>query len=97
MAGEDRKSTADGNGQPPRKKKRPGEIYRESSLLAAPTIIIVYPLVGFFLGWLTVRYWSWPDWVMLLTTLGGVVEGIREVYRLSKKIERGGSDKADKT
>lgn len=70
----------------PRRRKRIGEIYREGALYSAPTIIIVYPIVGFVLGWLTVRYWNWPFWVPVVTTVAGLVEAIREVYRLSKKI-----------
>ncbi len=70
----------------PGRKKRPGEVYRDWSLYSATTIIIVYPVVGFIVGWLMVRFWHWPAWVPALTTVAGVVEGIREVYKLSKKV-----------
>ena len=68
-------------------EKPPGErgpfpSYRNAAMLSAPTILIVYPLVGFGLGYLTVRFWHWPEWVQLVTLLMGFVQGLREVYRL---------------
>lgn len=53
-----------------------------AAMLSAPTILIVYPLVGFGLGYLAVRFWHWPEWVQLITLLMGFVQGLREVYRL---------------
>ncbi len=67
-------------------KKRPGEMLRERSLYAAPTIIIVYPLVGWFVGWFPYRFWHWPYWVPILTMLMGLAQAIRELYKLSRKI-----------
>ena len=69
-----------------RRKKRPGELIREGSLMAAPTLIIVYPLVGFGLGWLCVKYLGWPWWVPLLTMMAALVQAIREVTKLAKKV-----------
>jgi len=73
-----------GPGKP--RKKRPGELLREGSLYSAPTIIIVFPIVGYILGWLPVKYLGWPWWVPLITMVMGLVQAIREVYSLSRKI-----------
>lgn len=49
-------------------------------------MIIVFPIVGFFLGYLPTKYWGWPFWVPLITMLLGLVQAIREIYKLSKKV-----------
>lgn len=74
------------------RKKTFGELVRERALLAAPTIVIVYPLVGWFLGWLTVKYWQWPYWVPILTMLAALIQAIRELAKLSKHIYGSNSD-----
>lgn len=68
------------------RKKTFGEIVRERALYAAPTIVIVYPLVGYFIGWLTVRYWSWPYWVPIVTMVAALIQAIRELVKLSRQI-----------
>ncbi|HDS30615.1 MAG TPA: hypothetical protein ENN67_06165 [Firmicutes bacterium] len=88
MSEPESEKSPDRDEKPSKKTRSFGERYRESAMLAAPTIIIVYPLVGFFIGWLTVKYWSFPEWVMLLTLVGGVAEGIREIFRLNKRISQ---------
>ena len=81
----------------PEEKKRFGEIVRERSLLAAPTIIIVYPIVGFIIGYLLARQFNWPMWITMIPMLLGLIQAIREVYNLSKKVysENGQSDERD--
>jgi len=69
-----------------KRKKRPGELVREGSLMSAPTIIIVFPLVGYGLGWLGMNYLGWPWWVPILTMVAGLVQAIREVIKLAKKV-----------
>jgi len=68
------------------RKKTFGEIVRERALYAAPTIVIVYPLVGYFIGWLTVRYWGWPYWVPIVTMVAALIQAIRELIKLSRRI-----------
>jgi len=77
------------------RKKRPGELIREGALYATPTILIVYPIVGFLLGYLTVKYLGWPFWVPIVTMLLGLVQAIREVYRLSRKVYGEKTEKDD--
>lgn len=57
-------------------------------MLSAPTILVVYPLVGFGLGYAAVRFLHWPEWVPVLTLVMGLAQGMREVYRLGKRIEK---------
>jgi F0F1-type ATP synthase assembly protein I len=66
----------------PPQNRGPFPSNRNAAMMSAPTILIVYPLVGFGLGYLTVRFWHWPEWVQLVTLLMGFVQGLREVYRL---------------
>jgi fatty acid desaturase len=70
----------------PARNKTIGQLVRERTLYAAPTIIIVYPLVGWFVGWLTVRYLHWPFWVPIITMVAAVIQAIRELEGLSKRI-----------
>lgn len=76
----------------PERQKRFGEIVRERSLYAAPTIIIVYPIVGFLIGYFLARQFDWPMWTAMIPMLLGLIQAIREVYNLSKKVY-GESDK----
>jgi F0F1-type ATP synthase assembly protein I len=77
---EDKKKPEDDNS--------PGSYVRNAAMLSAPTILITYPLVGFGLGWLGAKYWHWPDWIMLVTLLMGLVQGMREVYKLGMKLQK---------
>jgi F0F1-type ATP synthase assembly protein I len=65
-----------------------GQGIRDAVLFSAPTILIVYPLVGFGLGYLGYRLWHWPQWISIVTLLMGFVQGIREVVSLGKKLEK---------
>jgi len=67
-------------------KKSVGQKVREGSLYSASTIIITYPIVGFALGFLCHKLWGWPVWISMITTILGLVQAIREVYKLSKKV-----------
>ena len=88
MAAEDEnpRARAADRDHPSRRKKTFGEIIRERALYAAPTIIIVYPIVGYLIGYLTVRYLHWPFWVPIVTMVAGLIQAIRELHALSRKI-----------
>ncbi len=51
-------------------------------------MLIVYPLVGFGLGYLTVHYWNWSIMVPVVTMILGLVQGIREVLKIGSKIDK---------
>jgi len=78
------KDESGGKSRPVRKSI--GQSVREGSLYSAPTIIIVYPIVGFALGYMGYKLWGWPIWISMITMLLGLIQGIREIYKLSKKI-----------
>ena len=67
-------------------KKSIGQKVKEGSLYSASTIIITYPIVGFGLGFLCHKLWGWPVWISMITTILGLIQAIREVYKLSKKV-----------
>ena len=54
-------------------------------LLAIPTLLIVAPLVGFFLGnWLDRRFHTTP-WLMIAGLVLGFVAAGRETYRIYQR------------
>ena len=54
-------------------------------LLAIPTLLIVSPLVGFFLGsWLDGRFRTTP-WLSIVGLVLGFVAGGRETYRIYRR------------
>jgi F0F1-type ATP synthase assembly protein I len=69
-------------------KKEPGDIAKYAALSSTPTMLIVYPLVGFGLGYLTVHDWNWSIMVPVVTMILGLVQGIREVIKIGKKIDK---------
>ena len=81
LDGGDRNRDAHPEEKPP-PARGPFPSYANAAMMSAPTILIVFPLVGFGLGYLMVRFWHWPEWVQLVTLLMGFVQGLREVYRL---------------
>lgn len=79
------KSKDPGQGPP---KEEPGDIAKYAVLSSTPTMLIVYPLVGFGLGYLTVYYWNWSILVPVVTMVLGLVQGIREVIKIGGKIDK---------
>ena len=56
-------------------------------LLAIPTLLIVSPLVGFFLGnWLDRRFHTSP-WLMIAGLVLGFVAGGRETYQIYRRYQ----------
>ncbi len=56
-------------------------------LLAIPTLLIVSPLVGFFLGgWLDRRFGTGP-WLLILGLVLGFVAGGRETYQIYRRYQ----------
>ncbi len=56
-------------------------------LLAIPTLLIVAPLVGFFIGnWLDKRFHTTP-WLMIAGLVLGFVAAGRETYQIYKRYQ----------
>ena len=71
-----------------RKKSESGsDFVKYAALTSTPYIIIVYPIVGFVLGWLPVHFWNWPAWFPVITLVLGLVQGIREVMKVGSRID----------
>ena len=68
--------------------KKPDRTYAQMSLLAAvPAIILVAPLVGFFMGkWADKRFGTDP-FLMIAGILFGLASAGYEIYRLVKKAQ----------
>ena len=54
-------------------------------LLAIPTLLIVSPLVGFFLGSLIDRRFGTTPWITLAGLVFGFAAGAREVARIYRR------------
>jgi F0F1-type ATP synthase assembly protein I len=63
-----------------------GKKIQNAAMMSTANIIIAYPLVGFGVGWLLVRYLHFPDWVMVVTMILGLVQGIREILNISRRM-----------
>ena len=71
----------------PTRKPDPGDasVRSASLLLAIPTLLIVSPLVGFFLGkWLDGRFKTAP-WITVVGLVLGFVAGGRETYQIYRR------------
>ena len=61
------------------------ELRSAGLLLAIPTLLIVSPLVGFFLGnWLDRRFHT-PPWLTILGLILGFAAGARETYLIYRR------------
>ena len=64
-------------------------------LLAIPTLLIVSPLVGFFLGgWLDKRFHTSP-WLMLAGLVLGFVAAGRETYQIYRRYQAEEEEKGE--
>ena len=79
------------NKENPNKIRKAADNFKDAALLSAPTMLIVFPLVGFGLGYWLMKIFNWPLWVPVITLVMGFIQGIREVINLGKRL-----DKSDK-
>ena len=73
----------------PPQKKRPDDSGLRSAamLLAIPTLLIVSPLVGFFLGDLGDKRFHTSPWLSLSGLILGFVAGGREVWLIYRRYQ----------
>ena len=70
---------------PPKKDSGNKGLRSASLLLAIPTLLIVSPLVGFFLGnWLDTRFGLSP-WLKIVGLVMGFVAAGRETYQIYRR------------
>ncbi len=62
-----------------------GGLRTAGMLLAIPTLLIVSPLVGFFLGGWLDRLLHTSPWLALVGLVLGFVAGARETYRIYRR------------
>jgi len=72
----------------PGRARKSGIDARDAVMLSAPNIIIVFPLVGFGIGYALAKAFHWPMWIAIITLLMGFIQGIREVIRLGEKMSK---------
>ena len=73
---------------PPQKQPPDDSGMRSAAmLLAIPTLIIVSPLVGFFLGDLADKRFHTSPWLMLAGLILGFVAGGREVWLIYRRYQ----------
>lgn len=77
---------------PPEKDPNYSALRSAGLLLAIPTILIVSPLVGFFLGSLVDRWRSTKPWFSIVGLILGFAAGGRETYRLWKRAQEEETD-----
>ena len=71
----------------PGQDPRYGGLRTAGLLLAIPTLIIVSPLVGFFLGNAVDRWLKTSPWFMVIGLILGFVSGARETYRIYRRYQ----------
>ena len=64
-----------------------GDLARYAALTSTPYILIVYPIVGFIVGYLPVYYWGWSIIISVVLMVLGLVQGIREVIKIGNRFE----------
>jgi ATP synthase protein I len=72
---------------PPQKRPDDSALRSAAMLLAIPTLLIVSPLVGFFLGDLGDKRFHTSPWLTLLGLVLGFVAGAREVWRIYRRYQ----------
>lgn len=73
--------------KPRRKNGRYDGLRSASLLLSIPTLLIVSPMVGFFLGAALDRWLKTGPWCALVGLALGFVAGGRETYRIYRRYQ----------
>ena len=73
--------------QPPDKNGEPSALKSAGLLLAIPTLLIVSPIVGYFVGSLADRWLKWDPWGGIVGLMLGFAAGGRETYRICRRYQ----------
>jgi ATP synthase protein I len=72
---------------PPGKDREPSPLKTAGLLLAIPTLLIVSPIVGWFVGHLADRWLRSDPWGGIIGLLLGFAAGGRETYRIYRRYQ----------
>jgi len=72
---------------PPDRNGEPSALKTAGLLLAIPTLLIVSPIVGYFVGSLADRWLKWAPWGGIVGLLLGFAAGGRETYRIYRRYQ----------
>ena len=72
---------------PPEKNGEPSALKTAGLLLAIPTLLIVSPIVGSFVGSLADRWLKWKPWGGIVGLMLGFAAGGRETYRIYRRYQ----------
>jgi len=73
--------------EPPEKNGEPSALRTAGLLLAIPTLLIVSPIVGWFVGSLADRWLGWTPWGSMVGLMLGFAAGGRETYRIYRRYQ----------
>ena len=73
--------------EPPDKDGEPSALKTAGLLLAIPTLLIVSPIVGWFVGSLADRWLKWNPWGGIVGLMLGFAAGGRETYRIYRRYQ----------
>jgi F0F1-type ATP synthase assembly protein I len=72
---------------PPEKDGEPSPLKTAGLLLSIPTLLIVSPIVGWFVGSLADRWLKWQPWGGIVGLMLGFAAGGRETYKIYRRYQ----------
>ena len=73
--------------EPPEKEGEPSALKSAGLLLAIPTLLIVSPIVGYFVGSLADRWLKWDPWGGIVGLVLGFAAAGRETYKIYRRYQ----------
>ena len=73
--------------EPPEKDGERPALKSAGLLLAIPTLLIVSPIVGYFVGSLADRWLKWDPWGGIAGLMLGFAAGGRETYKIFRRYQ----------
>ena len=74
--------------EPRDKNGEPSALRTAGLLLSIPTLLIVSPIVGWFVGNLVDRWLKWAPWGGIVGLMLGFAAGGRETYRIYRRYQQ---------
>ncbi len=73
--------------EPPEKDEEGSALKSAGLLLAIPTLLIVSPIVGYFVGSLADRWLKWKPWGGIVGLMLGFAAAGRETYKIYRRYQ----------